>query len=171
MISKESIENLKSLIDIVDVIGNYVQLKKAGSNYKALCPFHSEKTPSFVVSPAKQIYHCFGCGASGDAIKFVMEIEKLSYKEAIEKLASMYNFKLEYTSNSNFLSIDLLEKVNNFYKGELYKNKTAYEYLKNRGLFDSTIEKFGLGFAPESFKKFHLFKTLRRIPKAELFYR
>jgi DNA primase len=150
MISKESIENLKSLIDIVDVIGNYVQLKKAGSNYKALCPFHSEKTPSFVVSPAKQIYHCFGCGASGDAIKFVMEIEKLSYKEAIEKLASMYNFKLEYTSNKNFLSIDLLERVNNFYKGELYKNQKAYEYLKQRGLYDSTIEKFQLGYAPDS---------------------
>ncbi|WP_456470905.1 DNA primase [Caminibacter sp.] len=167
MISKESIENLKSLIDIVDVIGNYVQLKKAGSNYKALCPFHSEKTPSFVVSPAKQIYHCFGCGASGDAIKFVMEIEKLSYKEAIEKLASMYNFKLEYTSNSNFLSIDLLEKVNNFYKGELYKNKTAYEYLKNRGLFDSTIEKFGLGYAPESFKQMKFFKDAN-LDKKEL---
>ncbi|EDM23859.1 DNA primase [Caminibacter mediatlanticus TB-2] len=158
MISKESIENLKSIIDIVDVISNYIELKKTGSNYKALCPFHSEKTPSFVVSPAKQIYHCFGCGASGDAIKFIMEIEKLSYKEAIEKLATMYNFKLTYTSNNNFLSIDLLEKVNNFYKGELYKQKEAYEYLKQRGLFDSTIEKFELGYAPESAKQLKFFK-------------
>jgi DNA primase len=158
MIAKESIENLKSLIDIVDVVGNYVQLKKAGSNYKALCPFHAEKTPSFVVSPAKQIYHCFGCGASGDAIKFVMEIEKLSYKEAIEKLASMYNFKLTYTKG-NFLSIDLLEKVNNFYKGELAKNKTAYEYLKQRGLYDSTIAKFGLGYAPGINEQMNFFKN------------
>ncbi len=158
MISKDSIENLKSLIDIVDVIGNYVQLKKTGSNYKALCPFHSEKTPSFVVSPAKQIYHCFGCGASGDAIKFIMEIEKLSYKEAIEKLAAMYNFKLEYIK-SDFISVDLLERVNNFYKGELYKNKTAYEYLKQRGLYDSTIEKFELGYAPDSFSQMKFFKN------------
>ncbi|WP_457564397.1 DNA primase [Caminibacter sp.] len=158
MIAKESIENLKSLIDIVDVIGNYVQLKKAGSNYKALCPFHAEKTPSFVVSPAKQIYHCFGCGASGDAIKFVMEIEKLSYKEAIEKLASMYNFKLTYTKG-NFLSIDLLEKVNNFYKSELIKNKMAYEYLKERGLHDSTISKFGLGYAPTIQEQMKFFKN------------
>jgi DNA primase len=159
MITKESIESLKSLIDIVDVIGNYVQLKKAGSNYKALCPFHSEKTPSFVVSPAKQIYHCFGCGASGDAIKFVMEIEKLSYREAIEKLASMYNFKLEYTSSSSFVSLDALEKVNNFYVSELYKNKNAYEYLKKRGLYDSTIEKFSLGYAPSTQRQFDFFKN------------
>jgi DNA primase len=159
MITKESIESLKSLIDIVDVIGNYVQLKKAGSNYKALCPFHAEKTPSFIVSPAKQIYHCFGCGASGDAIKFVMEMEKLSYKEAIEKLASMYNFKLEYTSNNNFLSLDILEKVNSFYVSELYKNDSAYQYLKQRGLYDSTIEKFSLGYAPSSQKQYQYFKN------------
>ncbi len=167
MISKDSIENLKSLIDIVDVIGNYVQLKKAGSNYKGLCPFHSEKTPSFVVSPAKQIYHCFGCHASGDAIKFVMEIEKLNYKEAIEKLAGMYNFKLEYTSNAGFLSINLLEKVNSFYKGELAKNKTAYEYLKQRGLYDSTIAKFGLGYAPNASLQMRFFQNAS-LNKSEL---
>jgi len=158
MISKSSIENLKSIIDIVDVVGNYLQLKKQGSNYTALCPFHAEKTPSFVVSPAKQIYHCFGCGASGDAIKFVMEIEKLSYPEAIEKLASMYNFKLEYTKG-DFLQIDVLEKVNHFYVGELYKTKNAIEYLKQRGLHDSTIEKFSLGYAPSAFRQFEFFKN------------
>jgi len=158
MIKQESIENLKSIIDIVDVIGNYLQLKKAGSNYKALCPFHSEKTPSFVVSPAKQIYHCFGCKASGDAIKFVMEIEKLSYKEAIEKLASMYNFTLEYTKDNTFLSLNLLEKVNNFYISELFKNEKALNYLKTRGLFDSTIEKFQLGYAPSSALQMQFFR-------------
>jgi len=157
MISSQSIENLKSIIDIVDVIGNYVELKKQGSNYVALCPFHSEKTPSFVVSPSKQIYHCFGCGASGDAIKFVMEIEKLSYPEAIEKLASMYNFKLEYTKSS-FVKLDYLEKVNNFYISELYKHSTAYEYLKKRGLHDSTIEKFQLGYAPDAKSQMKFFK-------------
>ena len=159
MIKAESIENLKSIIDIVDVIGNYVQLKKQGSNYAALCPFHSEKTPSFVVSPSKQIFHCFGCGASGDAIKFIMDIEKLTYPEAIEKLANMYNFKLEYTSSNNFVHIDLLEKVNSFYISNLYKNKEALNYLKERGLFDSTIEKFQLGYAPGSFEQIQFFKN------------
>ena len=159
MIKPESIENLKSIIDIVDVVGNYVQLKKQGSNYIALCPFHSEKTPSFVVSPSKQIYHCFGCSASGDAIKFIMEIEKLSYPEAIEKLANMYNFKLEYTSSSSTLKVDILEKVNAFYIQELYKNSFAYEYLKQRGINDSTIEKFALGYAPSSLEQFKFFKN------------
>ena len=159
MIKPESIENLKSIIDIVDVIGNYVQLKKQGSNYTALCPFHSEKTPSFVVSPAKQIYHCFGCGASGDAIKFVMEIEKLSYPEAIEKLANLYNFKLEYTKSANFIRADVLEKVNAFYIQELYKNQFAYNYLKERGIKDSTIEKFALGYAPDTQTQFRYFKN------------
>ena len=159
MIKPESIENLKSIVDIVDVVGNYVQLKKQGSNFTALCPFHSEKTPSFVVSPSKQIYHCFGCGASGDAIKFVMDIEKLTYPEAIEKLAQMYNFKLEYTSNSNIIRMDVLEKVNSFYIQELYKNQTAYSYLKQRGVKDSTIEKFALGYAPGAREQFQFFKN------------
>ena len=151
MIKQESIEQLKSIADVVDVVGNYVQLKKAGSNYKGLCPFHSEKTPSFVVSPAKQIYHCFGCGATGDSIKFIMDIENLSYPEAIEKLATIYNFKLDYEKgNNSYKSLDVLTKLNSFYKQNLIHNKTAYEYLKNRGLFDSTIEKFELGFAPSS---------------------
>ncbi len=159
MIRPESIENLKSLVDITDVIGNYVQLKKQGSNFVALCPFHSEKTPSFVVSPNKQIYHCFGCGASGDAIKFIMEIEKLTYPEAIEKLASMYNFKLEYTKGNSFIHIDLLERINSFYISNLYKNQNALNYLKQRGLFDSTIEKFQLGYAPSSNEQFQFFKN------------
>jgi DNA primase len=159
MIKPESIENLKSIVDIVDVVGNYVQLKKQGSNFSALCPFHSEKTPSFIVSPSKQIYHCFGCGVSGDAIKFIMDIEKLSYPEAIEKLANIYNFKLEYTKSNSIIRTDFLEKVNAFYIQELYKQKNAYEYLKKRGINDSTIEKFALGYAPDSKKQFEFFKN------------
>ena len=87
MINQDSIEALKARLDIVDVVGSYVELKKAGANYKAPCPFHDEKSPSFVVSPSKGIYHCFGCGAGGDSIKFIMEYEKLNYPEALEKLA------------------------------------------------------------------------------------
>ncbi len=100
MIKKESIENLKNYLDVVDVISQFLDLKKAGANFKACCPFHGEETPSFVVSPTKQIYHCFGCGAGGDSIKFLMENQKLSYPETIEKLASMYNFTLDYDSSN-----------------------------------------------------------------------
>ena len=92
MIIQDSIEALKARLDIVDVVGSYLELKKSGANFKAPCPFHGEKTASFTVSPQRQIYHCFGCGVGGDSVKFVMEYEKLNYPEALEKLASTYNF-------------------------------------------------------------------------------
>ncbi|MFT7879293.1 MAG: DNA primase [Sulfurimonas sp.] len=150
MIDNASIESLKNSIDIVDVIGNYLELKKAGANYKANCPFHGEKTPSFVVSPTKQIYHCFGCGAGGDSIKFVMEMEKLSYPEAIEKLASMYNFSLRYTKGSSDYSDAkrVLEAIQTWYVKNLDKNQTAQKYLAKRGISAASIEKFGIGYVP-----------------------
>ncbi|UFH59089.1 DNA primase [Sulfurovum mangrovi] len=150
MIDNASIESLKNSIDIVDVIGNYLELKKAGANYKANCPFHGEKTPSFVVSPTKQIYHCFGCGAGGDSIKFVMEMEKLSYPEAIEKLASMYNFSLRYTKGSSDYSDAkrVLENIQTWYVKNLDQNHTAQRYLVERGISASSIEKFGIGYVP-----------------------
>ncbi|MCI4399101.1 MAG: DNA primase [Campylobacteraceae bacterium] len=152
MIKTESIEALKSMIDIVDVVSNYVEIKKMGANFKSPCPFHSEKTPSFVVSPNKQIYHCFGCHASGDAIKFVQEIEKISYAEAIEKIAAMYNFKLEYDTSSGgqIKKSDILEKFNEYFKKCLDNNRTAKEYIIARGVYESSIEKFELGYAPSS---------------------
>ncbi len=151
MIDPASIENLKNQLDVVDVVGNYIELKRTGGNYKAVCPFHDEKTPSFVVSSSKQIYHCFGCGAGGDAIKFVMEYEKLSYPEAIEKLAREYNFTLRYTKGSNTTSqkdkriLELLQKW-------FYKNLSGehVEYLKKRGISEASIEKFGIGYAPSN---------------------
>ncbi|NPA81282.1 MAG: DNA primase [Epsilonproteobacteria bacterium] len=150
MIDPASIENLKSRIDIVDVIGSYIELKKSGANFKGLCPFHSEKTPSFVVSPAKQIYHCFGCHASGDAIKFVMDYEKLSYPEAVEKLASMYRFSLSYTKSSGLKKSDILEKAKIFFIRNLENFKKAKEYLLDRGVYESSIERFEIGYAPSS---------------------
>ncbi len=152
MIDNSSIDALKATIDIVDVIGNYVELKKAGSSYKANCPFHGEKTPSFVVSPTKQFYHCFGCGVGGDAIKFVMEIEKLTYPEAIEKLASMYNFSLQYTKGSGDLveTKRVLEIVQKWYRANLAQNPDAQAYLKNRGITQRSIEDFGIGFVPDA---------------------
>jgi DNA primase len=152
MIDNASIESLKATIDIVDVIGNYVELKKAGSSYKANCPFHGEKTPSFVVSPTKQFYHCFGCGVGGDAIKFVMEIEKLTYPEAIEKLASMYNFSLRYTKGSGDLNEAkrVLEIVQKWYRSNLVANAEAQAYLNKRGISQRSIEDFGVGYVPEA---------------------
>lgn len=161
MIDKTSIEQLKNQIDIVDVIENYLELKKSGSNYKALCPFHDEDTPSFVVSPSKQIYHCFGCGAGGDAIKFVMDYEKLSFYEAIEKIASIYNFDLKYTEAKNRGGnlYKVLEEINSFYKKRLDKTKTAQNYLKQRGVFESSIERFEIGFAPSSNETINYLKS------------
>ena len=151
MISQDSIEGLKTRLDIIDVIGNYIELKRAGTNYKAVCPFHDEKTPSFVISPQKQIYHCFGCGAGGDSIKFVMEYEKLSYPEAIEKLAGQYNYVLNYTSNApKQQRSQLLEKLNEWYQSLLNQIPPAQKYLKERGVFESSIERFGIGYAPSS---------------------
>ena len=151
MISQDSIEALKARLEIVDVVGSYIELKKAGGNFKAPCPFHDEKSPSFVVSPQKQIFHCFGCGAGGDSVKFVMEYEKLNYPEALEKLADSYNFTLTYTDNKhNKPRSQVMDKLNEYYQTLLSKNQTALGYIKERGIYEGSIEKFGIGYAPES---------------------
>ena len=161
MIDNSSIERLKTSIDIVDVIGSYIELKKSGANYKANCPFHGEKTPSFVVSPQKQIFHCFGCGIGGDSIKFVMEYEKLSYPEAIEKLASAYNIPLSYTKSANNSSDArrVLEILQNRYKEALYKNDFAMDYLKKRGISLKSIEHFGIGYVGDAKEVFETLKS------------
>jgi len=151
MITQDSIEALKARLDVVDVIGSYIELKKAGTNYKAPCPFHDEKSPSFVVSPSKQIYHCFGCGAGGDSIRFTMEYEKLNYPEALEKLAASYNFTLSYTDNKhNKPRSQLMDKINEWYQNLLTSKPSALKYIKERGIFESSVEKFGIGYAPDS---------------------
>jgi DNA primase len=149
MILKESLENLKAQINIVDVIGNYLELKKSGSNYITLCPFHEEKTPSFVVSPQKQIFHCFGCHIGGDAIKFVAEYEKISYSQAAEKIATLYNIPLQYSSKKDLKAFEALEIINKFYIKNLFYNKEALNYLLQRGVWENTINKFELGYAPK----------------------
>lgn len=151
MIAQDSIEALKARLDIVDVVGSYVELKKTGGNFKAPCPFHDEKSPSFVVSPQKQIYHCFGCGVGGDSVKFVMEYEKLNYPEALEKLAENYNFTLSYTeSKHNKPRSQIMDKLNEWYQTLFTHNATAFSYVKQRGIYESSIEKFGIGYAPDS---------------------
>jgi len=160
MITQDSIEALKARLDVVDVVGSYIELKKAGTNYKAPCPFHDEKSPSFVVSPSKQIYHCFGCGAGGDSIRFTMEYEKLNYPEALEKLAASYNFSLSYTDNKhNKPRSQLMERVNEWYQNLLTSKPTAVEYIKERGIFESSVEKFGIGYAPDSSSTINYIKS------------
>jgi len=151
MITQDSIEALKARLDIVDVVGSYLELKRAGVNFKAPCPFHDEKSPSFTVNPARQKYHCFGCGVGGDSINFVMEYEKLNYPEAIEKLAASVNFTLHYTDNTERKErSNLLDTLSGWYQKLLGDNHTASSYLSDRGVFASSIEKFGIGYAPSS---------------------
>ena len=156
MIEQKSIEHLRNSIDIADVVGAYVSLKRSGSSLVGLCPFHDDKSPSMHVSSNRGLYHCFACGAGGDAIKFVMEYEKLSYPQAIEKLASMFGIELEYSNEKtqkkdNSLK-EILELLNNYYKTELFNpaNIAALNYLKERALSPAMIEKFELGWAPPS---------------------
>jgi DNA primase len=157
MIKPDSIEGLKNNLDIVDVLSGYLDLKKNGANFKALCPFHDEKSPSLIISPAKQIFHCFGCHAGGDSIKFVMEYEKINYVQALEKLAEENNFTLEYDKNDFYNknnnsqnSFDLLREFMIFTQSCLNNNEKVRTYLKDRGIYESSIEKFEIGYAPSS---------------------
>jgi DNA primase len=147
------LEELKARLDIADVISDYVELKRADQNYKGLCPFHSEKTPSFMVSPDKQIFHCFGCGVGGNVIHFVMKYENLSFPETLRFLAGKAGIDLkEYRprSGDDGLREKLLEMqaaAAKVFCDNLRKSKTASSYLRNRGLSEKTIQAFSLGYA------------------------
>ena len=157
--TKRSVENLKEQVDIVDVIGRAVQLKKAGANHKGLCPFHSEKTPSFVVSEQKQYYTCFGCGASGDVIEFVKKYYNLDFNEAVEKLGREYGIELE-ESRSYGEDLDIYYRANKaaaefFYKSFTEKANKGYSYMKKRGIDPKLMKRFGIGYADESWDSLH----------------
>jgi len=139
----------------VDVISQYLNLKRSGNNFKALCPFHNEKTPSFVVSPQKQIYHCFGCGAGGDVIKFISEIEGLSYYEAALKIAKENNIHIDFKTESKINTLyEITDFVTKLYhkniKDNFNKNEVK-EFIKKRNITDEILEKFSLGYAPDSY--------------------
>lgn len=164
MISPQSISAVLDASRIEEVISDFVTLKRRGSNFIANCPFHNESTPSFVVSPAKGIYKCFGCSAAGNSLKFVMEHEKLSYPDAIRYLAKKYHITLEETATDAEAiqqqnELDKLYIVNNFaanfFKTQLLETaegkNIALAYFKERGFRTDTLEKFGLGFAPNGF--------------------
>ena len=167
MITQESIERVLQEVDIVDVIGEFVHLKRAGTNYKGLCPFHNEKTPSFVVSPSKQIFKCFGCGESGSAVSFLMKHEHMSFAEAIKYLAQKYNIPIEETQDTEEEkekqqkrdSLLIINKfANEFFKKNLWETDEGRSiglgYIKERGFEDDIIKKFELGYAPDSYDAF-----------------
>lgn len=167
MISQQTIQQITSRIDIIDVIGEFVKLKKRGVNYLGNCPFHNEKTPSFTVSPTKEIYKCFGCGKSGNTISFLMEHEKYSYTEALKWLANRYNVEIEETEVSpeqkqQQLVADSLYIINAFaqkyFTKQLHETEegqtVALTYLEERGFNRQTIEKFQIGYCPSSRNSF-----------------
>ncbi|ELY3465899.1 DNA primase [Cronobacter universalis] len=153
------INDLLARTDIVDLIDARVKLKKQGKNYHACCPFHNEKTPSFTVNGEKQFYHCFGCGAHGNAIDFLMNYDKLEFVETVEELAAMHNLEVPFEAGSGPTQIErhqrqtlyeLLDGLNGFYRQALQaqSGEPARHYLAKRGLSDSVIERFAIGYAP-----------------------
>lgn len=162
-IPRSFIDDLIARTDIVDLINQRVKLKKAGRDYQACCPFHHEKTPSFSVSQSKQFYHCFGCGAHGNVISFLMEYDKLEFPEAIEELAAMQGLEVpreNVRQSGNFRPISyktkrdlygLLEEITRFYQHNLQHDIPSQSYLQGRGLSSEIVAKFELGFAPNSY--------------------
>ena len=156
MIPEEKIEEIRTSSNIVDIIGEYTDLKRAGNSYKGLCPFHNEKTPSFTVDDKKQLFHCFGCGAGGDVVSFIMQKEGLTYPESLEYLANKAGIRIEYTNSTyntnpkNKELYDINKDIMIFFYKNLLTNREAIGYLKNRGLSGKIVNRFMLGFAKDS---------------------
>ncbi len=158
MIPQSFIQDLLSRVDIVEVVERHVPLKKAGANYVACCPFHSEKSPSFTVSPTKQFYHCFGCGAHGSAIGFLMEHLGMSYPEAIEELARSVGLSVPRQARAAGPEQavaptpglpEVMQQALHYYREQLKHSPKAIEYLKGRGVTGAIAARFGLGYAPD----------------------
>ncbi|EIL5079687.1 DNA primase [Campylobacter jejuni] len=166
MITKESIENLSQRLNIVDIIENYIEVKKQGSSFVCICPFHADKNPSMHINLTKGFYHCFACKAGGDAFKFVMDYEKLSFADAVEKVASLSNFTLSYTKEKQENKKELksiLPSLNAYFKDNLKHHKEVLTYLYQRALNDKDIAKFELGFAGASEDSIRLLQN-QKIP-------
>ncbi|MFQ3236084.1 MAG: DNA primase, partial [Paraglaciecola sp.] len=161
-IPREFIDDMIARTDIVELVDSRVRLKKAGKNYQACCPFHNEKSPSFTVSQDKQFYHCFGCGAHGNVISFMMEYDRLEFPEAIEELAQYHSIEVPREKNATPAptaeqkqqkanDYELMETVARFFAQQLKvhpEKESAVNYLKNRGLNGEIVKAFGIGFAP-----------------------
>jgi len=154
---QQAVEQIKNNLDIVEVVSRYVVLKKTGRNYQGLCPFHNEKTPSFVVTPDKQIFKCFGCGEGGDVFTFLMKINNQTFAEIIEEQAAIFGIELPKTNSKNAIQnkqekerlYDAMELACKFFKQNLESNQKALEYLEKRGINEVAISKFSLGLAPK----------------------
>ncbi|MFC7393318.1 DNA primase [Scopulibacillus cellulosilyticus] len=177
-IQEETIEKIRKSLDIVDIIGEYVQLKKQGKSYSALCPFHNERTPSFSVSPDKQIFHCFGCHMGGNIFTFIMEIEGLSFPEAVQFLAEKAHIELadsqiqdKQKNNKNqqekqmlYQALELLTKFYHYVLCNSKYGQKGKEYLIRRGFSEETIEKFQIGYAVDSWEMATRFLQKRGLP-------
>ncbi len=161
MIPDSFIQDLLARVDIVDLVDSYVPLKKAGANYAACCPFHNEKSPSFTVSPTKQFYHCFGCGAHGTAIGFVMEYQGLGFVDAVKDLASRAGMQVPESEGGGYRDekpgqtrtlIDIMARAAQYYKDQLKKSSQAIDYCKKRGLTGEIAARFGMGYAPDGWQ-------------------
>ena len=158
MIPESFIQELLARVDIVDVVERYVPLRKSGANFSACCPFHSEKSPSFTVSPTKQFYHCFGCGAHGSAISFLMQHAGIGFIEAVEDLASSTGMKVPHEERSRAERAkkapltELMARAMMFYREQLKASPKAIDYFKGRGLTGEIAAKFGLGYAPDGWQ-------------------
>ena len=159
MIPQSFIVELLSRVDVVDVVGRYVQLRKAGSNFLGLCPFHGEKSPSFTVTPSKQFYHCFGCGAHGSAISFLMEHAGMTFPEAVADLAQGVGLTVPQESGSGPQQarrdpdlLELMSTIAQFYKQRLRDSQRVIGYLKGRGLTGETAARYGIGYAPDQWR-------------------
>ena len=180
---QQAVEQIKNSLDIADVVSRYVVLKKTGRNFQGLCPFHNEKTPSFVVTPDKQIFKCFGCGEGGDVLAFLMKINNQSFADLIEEQAQILGIELPKFNSKNVQKnkalkerlFDMMDVVAKFFKKNLETNEKALEYLSLRGINEVAISKFSLGLAPKGsydLKKYllNLGFTVDEINKAGLVY-
>jgi len=153
------IEKIKERLNIVDVVGSYIKLQKAGSNLKANCPFHNEKTPSFFVSPTRNIYHCFGCGVKGDIFTFVQEFEGLDFSGALKLLASRAGVIIKQESKKDrdetSQNFAVLESATRFFENSIKENEEALSYLKKRGVSENTLKNFRIGFAPNGWRNLY----------------
>ncbi|GAA8631765.1 hypothetical protein HpDR72_03080 [Helicobacter pylori] len=150
-------QGLKNIVSIVDIVEKYMDLYKCGANLKACCPFHDEKTASFFVSQEKNLFRCFGCGVSGDAFKFLQEFKKISFTEAIQEIASMYNYPLEYDNNEEKQEKERLKEVlafaNNLFKERILREPLVLEYLNRRGITQEKVKDYDLGFCTNEEKE------------------
>ncbi|MDD5085843.1 MAG: DNA primase [Candidatus Omnitrophica bacterium] len=172
------VDKVQSLNDIVEIISSYIPLKRAGRSFKALCPFHKEKTPSFIVNPDKQIFHCFGCNAGGDVFTFLMKHENMTFPEALRNLAERVNFKLPEQSSRSKEEVSkqqgllaIYEKAYEYYRSvyeDSQKGARARQYVKDRGFSEDTAKAFGLGYALDAWRGLFEFLAKKDFPQSSI---